>query len=402
MAGDLQFSDVVYSAGAGIFFIGYFFFEVPSNLILERVGAKIWIARIMILWGLVSAGMMFTNGETTFYVLRFVLGIAEAGFFPGIILYLTYWFPRAHRARMVAVFMTAITFSGVIGGPFSGWILARFSGTAGLAGWQWLYLLEGLPSVVLGLFVLFRLDDGPAKARWLSVDERDLLLRRIEDEERLKLEEGDGHHRLMDAFLSPRLWLFALIYFCVVMGLYGISFWLPQILSDTMTSDPWRIGLLTAVPWGAAAAAMLLVGRHSDRTGERRWHTALPALVAGAAFATSAVSGISGVQSLAALTVATCGVMAAVSCFWSLPTAFLSGTAAAGGIAWINSVGNLAGYVSPFVVGQVRDRTGSMSAALLVLASSLLAAGLLTVWSARRGRAPARAGLAGVLEGDRS
>ena len=402
MQKDLGFSDTVYGIGAGIFFIGYFFFEVPSNLILERVGARIWIARIMILWGLISAGMMFTNGETTFYVLRFVLGLAEAGFFPGIILYLTYWFPRAHRARMVAVFMTAITLSGVIGGPFSGWILARFSGTAGLAGWQWLYLLEGLPSVAVGLLVVFRLDDGPAKARWLSEDERELLLRRIEDEERLKLEEGAGHHRLVDAFLSPRLWLFALIYFCVVMGLYGISFWLPQILSDTMTSDPWRIGLLTAVPWGAAAAAMLLVGRHSDRTGERRWHTALPALVAGAAFATSAVSGISGVQSFAALTVATCGVMAAVSCFWSLPTAFLSGTAAAGGIAWINSVGNLAGYVSPFVVGQVRDRTGSMSAALLVLASSLVAAGLLTVWSARRGRAPARAGLAGVLEGDRS
>ena len=387
MQQDLGFSDTVYGIGAGVFFIGYFLFEVPSNLILERVGARIWIARIMILWGLVSAGMMFTSGETTFYVLRFMLGIAEAGFFPGIILYLTYWFTRAHRARMVAGFMTAITLSGVIGGPVSGWILASFSGAAGLAGWQWLYLLEGLPSVVVGLLVLGLLDDGPSKAKWLSDAEKELLLRSIQEEENLKTEEGAGHHRLADAFRSGRLWLHALIYFCVVMGLYGISFWLPSILSETMTSDPWRIGLLTAIPWGAAAVVMLLVGRHSDRTGERRWHTALPALVAGAAFATSAMSGISAVQSFIALTVATCGVMAAVSCFWSLPTAFLSGTAAAAGIAAINSIGNLAGYVSPFVVGRVRDATGSMSAALVVLAGSLLAAGVLTARIAPRGTA---------------
>jgi len=384
MQKDLGFSDTVYGIGAGVFFIGYFLFEVPSNLILERVGARIWIARIMILWGLVSAGTMFTSGETTFYLLRFTLGVAEAGFFPGIILYLTYWFTRAHRARMVAVFMTAITLSGVVGGPVSGWILASFSGAAGLAGWQWLYLLEGLPSVLVGLFVLLHLDDGPSKAKWLSDEEKKLLVRRIQEEEKLKIEEGLGHHRLTDAFRSGRLWLHALIYFCVVMGLYGISFWLPSILSETMTSDPWHIGLLTAIPWGAAAVVMLLVGRHSDRTGERRWHTALPAFVAGAAFATSAASGISPLQSFLALTVATCGVMAAVSCFWSLPTAFLSGTAAAAGIAAINSIGNLAGYVSPFVVGHVRDRTGSMSAALVVLAGSLMVAGILTAWAGPR------------------
>jgi D-galactonate transporter len=384
MQKDLGFSDTVYGIGAGIFFVGYFLFEVPSNLILARVGARIWIARIMVLWGLISAGTMFIRSETAFYVLRFVLGIAEAGFFPGVILYLTYWFTRAHRARMVAGFMTAITLSGVIGGPVSGWILTRFSGTAGLAGWQWLYLLEGLPSVLVGLFVLFRLDDGPSRAKWLTDDEKVLLCRRIEEEEKLKLEESGGHHRLVDAFRSGKLWLLALVYFCVVMGLYGISFWLPSILSDTLTSDPWRIGLLTAIPWGASAAVMLFVGRRSDRTGERRWHTAIPALVAAAAFAASALPGISAVSSFLALTVATCGVMAAVSCFWSLPTAFLSGTAAAAGIAWINSLGNLAGYVSPYVVGRVRDETGSTSAALLVLAGSLLAAGLLTARTARK------------------
>jgi sugar phosphate permease len=382
MQNDLGFSDSVYGIGAGIFFIGYFLFEVPSNLVLERVGARIWIARIMILWGLVSAGTMFAWSETAFYVLRFMLGLAEAGFFPGVILYLTYWFTRAHRARMVAGFMTAITLSGVVGGPISGWILSSFSGAAGLAGWQWLYLLEGLPSVLVGLVVLVRLDDGPAKAKWLSEAERELLLRRIEGEENLKREEGVGHHRLTDAFRSPDLWLLAVVYFSVVMGLYGISFWLPQILSDTMTSDPLWIGLLTAIPWGAAAAAMLFVGHRSDRTGERRWHTALPALVAGAAFAASAIPGIPPLPGFVAFTIATCGIMATVSCFWSLPTAALSGTAAAAGIAWINSVGNLAGYVSPFVVGHVRDSTGSMTAALLVLAGCLLAAGALTLWSA--------------------
>jgi D-galactonate transporter len=379
MQSDLGLSDTVYGIGAGIFFIGYFLFEVPSNLILERVGARIWIARIMILWGLLSAATMFVTGATMFYVLRFALGIAEAGFFPGIILYLTYWYTRTHRARMVAGFMTAITLSGVVGGPVSGFILSRMSGVSGVAGWQWLYLLEGLPSVAVGLLVLFLLDDGPAKAKWLTAEERELLARRIREDEELKTAEGARHLRAADAFRSGKLWLLAFIYFCVVMGLYGISFWLPSILSETMTSDPWRIGLLTAVPWAAAAVVMVLVGRDSDRTGERRWHTAVPALVAGAAFATSAIPGIPAVPSFGALTVATCGVMAAVSCFWSLPTAFLSGTAAAAGIAWINSLGNLAGYVSPFVVGSVRDRTGSMSSALLMLAGSLLAASVLTL-----------------------
>jgi D-galactonate transporter len=390
MQGDLGFSDTVYGIGAGIFFIGYFLFEVPSNLILERVGARIWIARILIVWGLVSAGTMFTTSEATFYVLRFVLGVAEAGFFPGIILYLTYWFTRAHRARMVAAFMTAITFSGMVGGPVSGWILERFSGFQGLAGWQWLYLLEGVPSVAMGLIVLFCLDDGPGAARWLSDDEKDLLLRRVREEEALKAGE-DAHRSILDAFRSPRLWLFAVIYFCVVMGLYGISFWLPQILAETVTPDPWRIGLLTAVPWGASAVMMLLVGRHSDRTGERRWHVAVPAIVAGIAFAASALPGITALTSFAALIIATCGVMAAVSCFWSLPTSFLSGAAAAAGIAWINSLGNLAGYVSPFVVGRVRDETGSMQAALLVLAGSLLLAGVLVATGAGKSFRSAKA-----------
>jgi D-galactonate transporter len=389
MQGDLGFSDTVYGIGAGIFFIGYFLFEVPSNVILERVGARVWIARIMILWGLLSAGTMFTRGEGSFYTMRFLLGVAEAGFFPGIILYLTYWYPRTHRARMVAFFMTAITLAGVIGGPLSGFILTRLSGVHGLAGWQWLYLLEGVPSVLVGVLVLFVLDDRPDEAKWLTASEKELLRRRLEEEEKIKAAEGAAHRTLADAFRSSSVWILALVYFGLVMGIYGISFWLPQIVEDTMSRDPWRIGLITAIPWGAAAIGMVLIGRHSDRTSERRWHVALPAMAGAAAFAMSAVPGIPAFAGLAALGVATIGIMGSTVCFWALPTAILSGTAAAAGIAWINSIGNLAGYVSPFVVGKIRDATGSMSGALLVLAASLLGAGLLSLRATRSRMAPA-------------
>jgi len=377
MQGDLGLSDVVYGTGAGIFFIGYFLFEVPSNLLLQRFGARFWIARIMIVWGLVSAAMVLTRGAASFYALRFVLGVAEAGFFPGIILYLTFWYTRAHRARMVAAFMTAIALSGLIGGPVSGGILARLDGLGGFRGWQWLFLLEGIPSVLVGVVVLFWLDDGPQRARWLSEPERALLLARLADEERLKRDSGESHHSFGDAFRSGRVWLLAAVYFGLVMGLYGISFWLPQILEDTLSRDPWTIGLLTTIPWGAAAVVMVWAGHHSDVSGERRWHVAIPALAAAAGLAASGMPGIGGVTGLMALSLATCGVMAALACFWSLPTAILSGTAAAAGIAWINSVGNLAGYASPYLVGVIRDATGSTGPALWALAVSLLLAGIL-------------------------
>jgi D-galactonate transporter len=389
MQGDLGFSDTVYGIGAGIFFIGYFLFEVPSNMILERVGARLWIARIMIFWGLLSAGTMFARGEGSFYTMRFLLGVAEAGFFPGVILYLTYWYPRAHRAGMVAFFMTAITLAGVIGGPLSGFILTRLAGVHGLAGWKWLYLLEGLPSVVVGVLVLFVLDDGPEKAKWLTASEKELLRSRLEEEERVKAADGTAHRTLADAFRSSNVWILSLVYFGLVMGIYGVSFWLPQIVQDTFSRDPWRIGLITTIPWGAAAIGMVLIGRHSDRTAERRWHVALPAVAGAAAFAVSAVPGIPPAAGLAALAVATIGIMASTVCFWALPTAILSGTAAAAGIAWINSIGNLAGYVSPFLVGKIRDATGSMSGALLVLAASLLGAGLLSLRVTNRRMAPA-------------
>ena len=386
MQADLGLSDTAYGIGAGMFFIGYFFFEVPSNLLLRRVGARLWIARIMVLWGLISSAMMFTSGQTSFYVMRFLLGIAEAGFFPGIILYLTFWYPRAYRARVVALFMTAIAIAGVFGGPLSGWIMDRMGGVGGLRNWEWLYLLEGLPSVIVGVVVLFYLDDGPERASWLTADQKALLSRRLAEEEAMKAAEGHHAHRVSDAFRTPAVWVLSLIYFGAVMGIYGVTFWLPQIISETITRDPWRIGLVSMIPWGAAAVTAVLVGASSDRRQERRWHIAAAAVVGAVAFALSGLPSLSGWAGLACLTVATAGVLCAATTFWSLPTAMLSSSAAAAGIAWINSVGNLSGYVSPFVVGLIRDVTrdtdhpnGNMFLALLVLAASILMTGVLTL-----------------------
>ena len=383
MATDLGFSDTVYGLGAGVFFIGYFLFEVPSNLILQRVGAKLWIARIMIVWGLVSAATLFVTSATSFYAMRFLLGVAEAGFFPGVILYLTYWFPRAQRARMTAAFMTAVAVAGIVGGPVSGWILGHLAGVAGLAGWQWLFLLEGLPSVLVGIWVLIRLDDGPSRARWLDPEERALLQTRLDQDEWAKRENGEGATTLADAFRQPRIWVLCLVYFGITMGIYGVSFWLPQIIKESISTDPVAIGFISAIPWLAGVVAMLWTGHHSDVTGERRWHVALACLLGGVAFAASALPGMGGWAGLAALSVAMMGIMSGVSCFWALPTGILSGTAAAAGIAWINSVGNLAGYVSPFAVGRLRDLTHSMTLALVLLASSLCLSGILTLLVAR-------------------
>jgi MFS family permease len=386
MQQDLAFSDTAYGLGAGIFFFGYFIFEVPSNLLMLRVGARIWIARIMISWGLVAAATMFANSVTTLYVLRFLLGAAEAGFFPAIILYLTFWYTRAHRVRMFAAFMTAIALAGVFGGPLNGWIMQAMGGVSGLANWQWLFLLEGIPTVLVGALALVLLDDGPGEAKWLSEDEQRLLRRRLEDEQRLKEQEGHHSWTFGDALRSGNVWLLCLAYFAIVMGNAGLAFWLPQIIKDTLTPVPWKIGLISAIPWGVAAIAMVVNGRHSDRTGERCWHVAIPAIIGGAAFVVSGVPGVSGVTGIIALTVAASGVLSSLSAFWSLPTGILSGTAAAVGIAWINSVGNLAGYVSPFMIGKIRDATGSMTWALVTLATSMLIGGLLAVYITKVGK----------------
>ncbi|MCG2586828.1 MFS transporter [Massilia sp. TS11] len=367
MMGDLGLSDLAYGTGAGIFFIGYFLFEVPSNLILAKVGARRWIARIMIGWGLVSCANLFVRDAASFYLLRFLLGLAEAGFFPGIVLYLTYWYPAARRARIVAIFMSAVAVAGVVGGPLSGWIMARCAGLHGLAGWQWLFLLEGLPSIVLGVAVLLWLDDRIADARWLTPAEQQLLTQAVAAEAR-----AIAPRSLRATFADGRVWALALVYFCFVMGLYGVSFWLPQLLKNAGAQDVLTIGLMTAVPWCLGALAMIALARRSDRLGERRGHVALAGLAGAAGLLLSTLAAGQPWLSLAALSLATAGILATLPIFWSLPTAMLSGAAAAAGIALINSFGNLAGFLSPFLVGAIREASGSTSGGMLVLAAAML------------------------------
>jgi sugar phosphate permease len=393
MQADLGMSDTVYGIGAGLFFVGYFLLEVPANMMLRRVGARRWLGPIMIAWGLVSAATMFVKGASSFYALRLLLGVVESEFFPGVMLYLTFWYPRHRRARMVALLISANPLSGAFAGPASGAILARASGLAGLRPWQLLFLAEGLPSVLAGVATLLYLVDGPQQAGWLSEEERAVIARDLEREERAKRSEGAFAHRFRDAFRSGKVWLLCLAFFGVQMGNYGLAFWMPQILKDTLTGDLWVIGLLSTIPWGAAAISMVIYAHHSDRTGERRWHVALGIGLAGISLAMGGLPGISGWPGLALVTCTTVALMCSQAVFWALPTAVLSGAAAAAGIAWINSVGNLAGYLSPFLVGHIRDTTGSMSLAYFVLGSSCLlsAAVVLTV---TRGRTRERGPLA--------
>jgi D-galactonate transporter len=385
MQQDLRMSDSVYGLGAGIFFIGYFFFEVPGNLIMQRVGARRWIGPIMMVWGVVSSCTMLVRSAAGFYALRFLLGVVESGFFPAVILYLTFWYTSRHRARMVAVFMSAIPLSGVIAGPVSGWILARMRGAGHLAAWQWLFLLEGIPSFLAGMVTLYFLCDSPATATWLDEAERRLVAGRLQEEEESKRRSGQGGHSFADAFRSPAVWFLSAMYFGLTCGNYGIGFWLPQVIKEGITVNPLAIGWISVIPWGASAAAMLAMGRHSDSTGERRWHFVLSCLLVAAGFAASAVPGIPGPLRLAALTLATIGIMSAFAVFWALPTAILSGTAAAAGIAWINSVGNLGGYASPYFVGMIRDRTHSMTGALLLLSAVAMVAAAFGLHVTRRG-----------------
>ena len=369
---ELGLSEAVFGLGAGIFFLGYFVFEIPSNLVLQRLGARIWISRIMISWGVAAIAMMFTRGARSFYLLRFLLGAAEAGFFPGIIFYLTHWFPSRERARAVSLFMTATQVAGIIGGPLSGLLLAM-SGVWHLAGWQWLFLAQGLPAVVLGAATARYLPDTPEQALWLNSEERGMLAARLALER-----ESRTDHTLRDALSNGSVWLLALLYFTIVFGHYGIAIWLPQILKSLAGMSDLRVGVLSAVPFMTAAIVMVLVARHSDVRGERRWHLALSAFTGAIALAASAAAR-SPLASLLTISIAAAGISSAAGPFWTLPAGFLDGTAAAGGIALINSTGNLAGFVGPTVVGLIRQITGSFSGGMLAMAMAVLVAGVLAL-----------------------
>ena len=366
---DLGLTPTVFGWGAGIFFFGYFIFEVPSNVILEKVGARRWIARIMLSWGVISAAMAFTQGPISFYVLRFLLGVAEAGFLPGMIFYLTYWFPSSRRARITGLFMAAVPLASAIGAPISG-VIVSINEVMGFKGWQWLFILEGLPSIILGIAVLGLLPDGPADARWLSADERKLIQDRLAADR----EPPRTQHGLAAALKDGRVIMLSLVYLGIVMGLYGVSLWLPQIVKAMGYTDR-QVGYLLAIPYAISAAAMLAWGRHSDARGERVYHVALAAGLAAVGLICSILFP-APLTALCSLGVASIGIYATLGPFWPIPSRFLRGTAAAGGIALINAIGNLGGFIGPYLVGWVRETTGSFNVAMLVLA---VAAAIATV-----------------------
>jgi len=380
MLHDLQFSEAVYGLGAGVFFIGYFLFEVPSNLLLEKIGARKTLARITILWGLASMAMAYVNSPTSFYLLRFLLGIFEAGFFPGVVLYLTYWFPAQRRARVNGLFMTSFAIAGVVGGPVAGLVMSTMEGVGHLANWQWLFIMEGIPSLLAGFFVLLYLPEKPANAAWLSAAEQQAVTQALVAENTV----AGKHLSFKEAFSNYRVWICAVIYFCVVSGNATIAFWTPSIIKEIGIKGNLQIGLLSAIPFIAGTLAMIWNGIHSDQTGERRLHSAIATLIASIGLVLTGMFLGNATLALAALTLAAIGILAAFPVFWSIPGAFLAGTAAAGGIALINSIGNLAGFAAPYMIGALKTSTGSLASGLYFVAALELAASVLVILFIRK------------------
>jgi len=381
MSEDLNLTATAFGLASGLFFIGYLFFEVPSNLALHKFGARRWIARIMLSWGIIAAAMAFVPNATTLYVLRILLGVAEAGFFPGMILYLTYWFPRRERARFTAMFLAAIPLSSAIGSTMSGAIMEYLDGLFGLEGWRVMFLLEGLPAIALAFVTWFYLTDRPATATWLTERERDWLTREMEAE---KAEtERRFHWPLRKSLTQPRILALSFVYFGVVYGLYALSFFLPQIVADFATTfgvefSLMETGLIVAVPYLVGTVAMVLWGRHSDRTQERVWHVAAPTILAAVTIPVALYLD-SPFAVMVAVTITAIGIFGALPVFWSLPNAFLVGASAAGGIALINSLGNLAGFGAPFITGWLTDLTGSQKAGLWVVGVVMMLAALVVL-----------------------
>ena len=370
MQHDLALSDAAYGLGAGIFFLGYVLFEVPSNLLLARIGARKTLSRILILWGLTSAAMLLVSNVETFYALRFLLGVFEAGFAPGMIYYLTQWYPGARMARAMAIVLGAAPVGGAIGGPVSTWIMAHFADAGGLAGWQWMFLAEGIPSILLGVVAYFTLVDKPADARWLTDAQKAVIASQVERSSRGQTAS------FAKALTDPRVYVLAAAYFCLISGLYAVSFWLPSILKAAGLTDLVKIGLYSAVPYLVSMVAMYALSRSSDRRGERRWHSAITAIL-GAGLLAAAAYATSFPIALICITLATASVFASYTVFWAIPQEHLKGTAAAGGIAFINSIGLFGGFVSPTIIGWTKDSTGSLQAGLLVIAALLVVGAVL-------------------------
>ncbi|BCF91567.1 MULTISPECIES: MFS transporter [Paraburkholderia] len=375
MSQDLAFSETVFGLGAGVFFVGYFLFELPSNILMHKLGARIWIARIMITWGVMSALFVFVKTPAQFYALRFLLGLAEAGFYPGVILYLTYWFPSHRRAKIIAVFMSAIPVSGIFGNPLSGWIMQSFDSHHGFAGWQWMFVIEAVPAIAIGIATILYLDNGIASAKWLTPREKKLLA----DEIAAQPQEKAKSHSVGAVFRDPRTWWMSLIYFAFVTGQYGLTFWMPTLVKSTGVTGAFKIGLLSAIPFLVAIVVMNVMGRSADKYRERRWHLIGPALAGAVGFTVAASFADNTVVSIAFLSIAAAGVLTCAPLFWSLPTAFMSGATAAAGIAIINSIGNLAGFASPYMIGYLKDLTHSTQSGMYVLAA-MLVIGALATW----------------------
>ncbi|WP_239143001.1 MFS transporter [Variovorax sp. WS11] len=391
MSSDLHLTDAIYGLGAGIFFVGYALFEVPSNVLLMRIGARLTIMRIMVCWGLISAATMFVTTPTQFYIARFLLGAFEAGFFPGIVLYLTFWFPAARRARIIALFMSATVIGGLIAGPMSGWILQNLDGWYGLRGWQWMFLLEGLPAAALGFVVYACLSNSPEEAKWLSEDEKRLI--------RIDMPKDAAPHgstppveAALAALRDSKVYLLSFLYFAAVCGGTTLSFWMPTMIQSLGVKSMQTIGLISAVPYAFAALAMILYGRSSDKRGERRWHYAVAVAVGGVGLALTSWTTTDMWVSVALISIAVAGSVSALPVFWAVATTELSRQSTAAGIAIITSLGNLAGLACPYILGVIKQTTGSMTGGLLFIAGIMLAGAMVMVGSGsiRRGAAALR------------
>jgi MFS transporter, ACS family, tartrate transporter len=379
---ELGFTATIYGWGAGLFFFGYFLGEVPSNLILSKVGARIWFARIMVSWGILAVAMGFIGDQTGFFVTRFLLGVAEAGFFPGVIYYLTLWFPAQYRGRIFGLFLIISPLNNTIAAPLAGLILRFFDGAMGYPGWRWLFIVEGLPSILLGFITLKAVIDRPADAAWLTAGEKQHLSETLAREAAARTDTR--HLTIWQTLAHGKVLLFAVVYTTLAIGIYGLALWMPQIIKGMGLHDPLHIGLVMAIPYLVATICMVLWSRHSDKTGERVWHCAGPLALASIGLISSAYAG-SPLLAMMAITVAAIGLYCSQPVFWAMPTGYLSGVAAAGGIAFINSIGNLGGFVGPFAVGWLKDNTANgFQAGLTFLAVCLLIGSLVAVIVGRR------------------